>query len=98
MSEDSQIVIPESFLDIYRSPGRTKLHALQEKVLARYELCEDLASALVEQANTRMWELGVEKADIVSRIRQGLLSGETGLSDTEAQWVSLRLAELMGSA
>jgi hypothetical protein len=97
MSEDSQIVIPESFLDLYRSPGRAKLQATQAVVLARYELCEDVASALVEQANTRMWELGVEKTDIVSRIRQSLMGGETGLSDAEAEWVSLRLSELMDS-
>ena len=97
MSDDSQIVIPESFLDLYRSPGRTKLQATQAEVLARYELCEDLASALVEQANTRMWELGVEKADIVNRIRQGLMGSDTGLGDAEAQWVSLRLSELMDS-
>ncbi len=97
MSDDSQIVIPESFLDLYRSPSRTKLQALQTEVLARYELCEDLASALVEQANTRMWELGVEKADIVNRIRQGLMGSDTGLGDAEAQWVSLRLSELMDS-
>ena len=97
MSEDSQIAIPESFLDLYRTPGRSKLQASHAEVLARYELCEDLANALVERSNTRMWELGVEKTDIVSRIRQGLMSGETGLSDAEAQWVSLRLSELMDS-
>ncbi|MDE2417671.1 MAG: ATPase with chaperone activity [Burkholderiales bacterium] len=97
MSNDNQILIPQSFLDLFLNPGRTRHHAPHALIMERYELCEDLASALVEQANTRQWELGVEKEDIVGRIHQGLLSGEAGLSEAEAQWVSLRLSELMDS-
>jgi hypothetical protein len=98
MSDDNQILIPESFLALFLSPGRSKPNASHEHIMARYELCEDLASALVEQANTRKWELGVETEDITERIRLGLLSGETGLSEAEARWVTRRLAELMNGA
>ncbi len=97
MSEENQILIPESFLALFLSPGRAKPSASREHIMERYELCEDLASALVEQANTKKWELGVEKEDIVERIHQGLLGGETGLSEAEARWITLRLAELMDS-
>jgi len=31
----------------------------------------------------------------VARIQQGLQGGEAGLSEAEAQWIALRLAELM---
>jgi len=62
---------------------------------ARYELCEDMAQMLLDTANTKKWELGVETQDIVARIEQGLQGGEAGLSEAEAQWIALRLAELM---
>jgi hypothetical protein len=95
MSDENQILIPESFLALFLSPGRSKPNASHAHIMERYELCEDLACALVGQANTKQWELGVEKEDIVERIHQGLLCGETGLGDAEARWVKLRLAELM---
>jgi hypothetical protein len=98
MSDDNQILIPESFLALFLSPGRSKPSASHAHIMERYELCEDLASALVEQANTRKWELGVETGDIAARMRLGLLSGETGLTEAEAQWVTSRLAELMNGA
>jgi len=41
--------------------------------------------------------LGVEKQDVVQRIHQGLAGGEAGVSDAEAQWVLLRLSELLGN-
>ena len=98
MSDDNQILLPESFLALFLSPGRSKPSASHAHIMERYELCEDLASALVEQANTRKWELGVEAEDIAERIRIGLLSGETGLNEAEAQWVTRRLTELMNGA
>ena len=95
MSEDNQIVIPGSFLALYLSPGRSKPSAPQAEILGRYELCEDMAQMLLDTANTKKWELGVETQDIVARIQQGLQGGEAGLSEAEAQWIALRLAELM---
>jgi hypothetical protein len=95
MSEDNQIVIPESFLALYLSPGRSKPRAPHAEILARYELCEDMAQMLLDTANTKKWELGVETQDIVARIQQGLQGGEAGLNETEAQWIAQRLAELM---
>lgn len=95
MSEDNQIVIPESFLALYLSPGRSKPNAPQVEILGRYELCEDMAQMLLDTANTKKWELGVETQDIVTRIQQGLQGGEAGLSEAEAEWIAQRLAELM---
>lgn len=96
MENDNQIVIPESFLALFVLPGRSKLRETQHTIFQRYELCEDLACALVEQATTQKWELGVETQDIVQRIGQGLSGGAAGISDEEADWVCKRLTELMG--
>ena len=60
-------------------------------------LCEDMANMLVGHATTKMWDLGVEKQDIVQRIHLGLLGSDAAVSAPEAQWVSQRLSELMGS-
>jgi hypothetical protein len=96
MDNDNQIVIPESFIALFVRPGRSKPTEPYDVVLQRYELCEDLACALVEQATTKKWELGVETPDIVQRIGQGLAGGAAGISDPEAEWVCKRLTELMG--
>jgi hypothetical protein len=95
MDDDNQIVIPESFIALFVRPGRSKPAEPYVTILQRYELCEDLASALVDQATIKKWELGVETQDIVQRIGQGLTSGAAGISDTEAEWVCKRLTELM---
>ena len=47
----NQIEIPPSFSQLFRSPAG-RLTAPATTVLQRYELCEDLACALVEQAQS----------------------------------------------
>lgn len=96
MDSDNQIIIPESFIALFVLPGRSKPTEPYRTVLQRYELCEDLACALVDQATTKKWELGVETQDIVQRIGLGLAGTDAGLSALEAEWVCKRLTELMG--
>jgi hypothetical protein len=96
MDSDNQIVIPDSFIALFVPPGRSKPTESHAVILQRYELCEDLACALVEQATIKKWELGVETQDIVQRIGLGLADGAAGISDAEAEWVCKRLTELMG--
>ena len=50
MNEDSQILIPDSFVALYLNPGRSKPSVPRDELAARYELCEDLAQAMVEHA------------------------------------------------
>jgi hypothetical protein len=95
MDSDNQIVIPDSFIALFVKPGRSKPAEPHAIILQRYELCEDLACALVEQATTKKWELGVETPDIVQRMGLALSGGAAGISDPEAQWVCKRLTELM---
>ena len=47
MDNENQITVPPSFLAVY-GDARGRLREHIDTVRARYELCEDLASALVE--------------------------------------------------
>ncbi len=96
MSEDNQIVIPPSFIMLFVEPGRIKPNASKEYIHERYDYCEDLANLLTEPAGNKRWELGITEADVLERMRQGLMTGEAGVNDAEAEWVMHRLAELLG--
>lgn len=96
MSEESQIVVPASFVALFLVPGRWRPNAPREHILARYEHCEDLATLLTEHARTRLWELGIAESDVLERIRRGLDAEGSGVSGPEAGWVVRRLAELLG--
>jgi hypothetical protein len=95
MSEENQVVVPQSFIALYVEPGRSKPRAARAEIAARYELCEDLATMLTEHAATRRWELGVAEDDVLDRIHQGLLGEASGVDAAEAEWVMRRLAELL---
>lgn len=95
MSEDSQIVIPPSFIALFMSPGRLKPTAPREVIAQRYEYCEDLATLLTEQAKTLQWQLGITEADVLERVHRGLLAEGTQVTPPEAGWILRRLAELL---
>jgi hypothetical protein len=98
MSEDSQIVVPPSFIALFVPPGRIKPTESREHIVQRYELCEDLAQMLTEQARAKLFELGVAERDVLERIARGLQgdgSEDTIVSAAEAGWVVRRLAELL---
>jgi hypothetical protein len=99
MSEDSQIVVPEAFVDLFRPPGadrnRRPLES-REVIAARHEFCEDFAQMLVETARDKLFALGITEADVLDRIRRGLLEPGSPVSAPEAGWVTGRLAEVLG--
>lgn len=94
-SEDSQIVVPESFIALYRVLGRLKLTAPKAEIAQRHEFCDDLAHMLTEQAQTKLWELGVTEADVLERMRRALQGEGSVVNEAEARWVVTRLAELL---
>jgi len=96
MSDDNQIIVPESFLALYMRPGSHRLTESAAVVRTRYELCEDLAQLLTEQASDRLHELGVTQQDILDKILQGLTGPQSPVAPPEATWVVRRLAELLG--
>ena len=95
MSEDSQLVLPRSFIELYIPPGRIKPTASRNEMGERYEFCEDLASMLTEHASLKLWELGITQSDVLDRIHRGLVVPEAPVSPAEARWVVCRLAEML---
>ena len=95
MSDESQFVVPPSFIALYLEPGRFKPRAPRDEIAARYELCEDLAQMLTEQANTKKWELGVTESDVLERMERGLQAEGSVVTEPESRWVVRRLAELL---
>lgn len=96
MSEDSQIVVPPSFVALFVPPGRIKPTEPRDVIAARYELCEDLAQALIDHAQTVHFDTGADEAEVLRRMRLGLVSPEGVVGGAEAVWVTRRLAELLG--
>jgi hypothetical protein len=95
MSSNNQILIPESFIALFITPGRIKPSASHGEVAARYELCEDMASMLTETAQNMLFSLGVTELDVLGKCWSGLLAEPTVVSRPEATWVVHRLAELL---
>ena len=95
MDEHSQILVPEAFLDLYRSAGRTRLALPREQIAARHELCEDLAQAMTEPARTMLFSAGLAEDEVLRRCHAGLRADDAGLGPGEAEWVVRRLAELL---
>ncbi|HNU10443.1 MAG TPA: hypothetical protein PKJ45_03650 [Rubrivivax sp.] len=93
-TEGDQTLIPPSFHAVH-ADARGRLRLSRDEFRARYELCEDLAQALVEQAQAIRHDLGVTEADVLVRIDAGLRSPDAGLAEGEAAWVMRRLAELL---
>lgn len=98
MQEDSQIVVPEAFIDCFRPPGADRSRRPlepREVIAARHEFCEDLAQMLSETAREKHLALGVTEADVLERIGRGLLEPGSPVTAAEAAWVIGRLAEVL---
>ena len=96
MSEDSQILIPPSFVALFVPPGRIKPTLPRDEMAQRYELCEDMAQMLTETARNMEFQLGITEADVLQRCQQGLRTEPAVVSEAESVWVVTRLAELLG--
>lgn len=94
MSDDSQILVPASFVSLFLAPGRARPSEPKDVIAARHELCEDMAQMLSETARARKIELGVTEADVLERVHAGLREAGV-LGEPEARWVVGRLAELL---
>ena len=95
MSDMYQIDIPSSFIALH-ADVRGRLLLPLSNFRERYELCEDLAQHLAEHCRTLQVEIGVEALDLLQRCERGLLASDSVVSESEAQWVMRRLAELLG--
>jgi hypothetical protein len=95
MSDDEQILIPASFEAVYRD-ARGRLTVPRDHFRARYELCEDMAQLLIEPSQAVHHDQGVSGDLVLQRTQAGLATAESGFSPSEAKWVVIRLAELLG--
>ena len=96
MDDGYSIIVPDSFVALFRTASSQRLSEPKHHILARYELCEDLAQALVAQAQARLFDLGVAQWDVLKRIHQGLMEPHSPVAPEEATWIVRRLAELLG--
>ena len=95
MTDTFQIHIPPSFAALFVPAGKIKPLIGQREMAARYELCEDMAQLLTEQAATQQFQLGITEDLALERCLQGLLASPEVVSETEARWIVCRLAELL---
>lgn len=96
MDDSNQIHLPPSFLALFTPPGGYRLREPIAHVRERYELCEDLAQMLTEQASSKLFELGVTEQDVLEKMLEGLMDPQSPVPPPEARWVVQRLAELLG--
>ena len=94
MSDENQLFVPPSFLALFLD-ARGRLREPRDQVLARYELCEDLAQLLVEQAQILYHREAPSEAVVLRQIHLGLAAEGGPVTPPEAQWVVQRLAELL---
>lgn len=92
--DEHQIEIPASFLALY-TDTRRRLSVPLPTLRDRYELCEDLAQHLTTSCRGIHVEIGVDEQEVLQRCLQGLLDGGDTVSPEEAEWVTVRLAELL---
>ena len=95
MPDDHQIHIPPTFMALFVPPGKIKPTLGQRELVARYELCEDMAQLLTEQAAQQQFQLGITEDLALDSCLQGLLASPQLISEVEARWVISRLAELL---
>ncbi|HSV84324.1 MAG TPA: hypothetical protein VLK85_34420, partial [Ramlibacter sp.] len=92
--DESQIQPPPSFLALFASPSGHRLLQPIAFVRERYELCEDLAQMLTEQAGTALFKSGGSEREVLEKMRVALTADGSPVQPEEAGWVVQRLAEL----
>ena len=95
MYEEYQIEIPPSFMALFIDPGRQKPNASRDVVAGRYELCEDMATMLMETAKDKLLSLGIAEEDVLAQCLAALTGAGAVVTEPEAGWVVRRLAELL---
>lgn len=95
MSDERQIFIPESFIELFRVSRHGRLSASRSQIEERYEWCEDLAQMLVEPSKETFWSQSLDESTVLERTLIGLRNSESTLNDAENLWVVRRLCELL---
>lgn len=96
MDDSNQIEVPPSFLALFTSPSGYKLTQPVSAVRERYELCEDLAQMLSEQASGALASVAGDRREVLERMKLGLSAAGSPVQPAETAWVVTRVAELLG--
>lgn len=96
MDDPNQIEVPPSFLALFTSASGLRLTEPISFVRERYELCEDLAQMLMEQAATAQFKSGGSEREVLRKMQAGLQDAGSPVQPAEAAWVVRRLAEMLG--
>lgn len=96
MDDSNQLDVPPSFVALYTNPAGHRLTEPVRIVRERYELCEDMAQMLMEQASAAQFKSGGSEREVLQKMQAGLSEAESPVSPAEAQWVVVRIAELLG--
>ena len=94
MDDTSQIQPPPSFAELFRDRSG-RLRTPIAEIVARYELCEDLACHLVEQAQALYHSGNSSEEQVLLGMHAGLAAEGSVVSQPEAGWIVQRLAELL---
>lgn len=97
MTDERQILVPTSFLQLYTPAGRLRPTPPREWLEQRHDLCEDLCSMLHETVKEKMWTLGITESDALERVALGLAELPLELSEVEVNWVMTRLQEMLNT-
>ena len=98
MDDPNQVEVPPSFVALFTTPGGHRLTEPMKFVRERYELCEDMAQMLTEQASVAQLKSGASEPEVLSGVRHALSTAGSPLQPPEAGWVVTRIAELLGWA
>ena len=96
MDDPNQIEVPPSFVALFTAPGGHRLLQPMSAVRERYELCEDLAQMLCEQASTAAFKSGAPESEVLAGMRTALSAEGGPLQEREPECVVTRIAENLG--
>ena len=96
MDDPNQIEVPPSFLALFTTPGGHRLTQPMALVRERYELCEDMAQLLSEQASIALFKSGGSEGQVLAGMQAALSSEGGPLQADEPAWVVTRIAEILG--
>jgi hypothetical protein len=96
MDDDAnQIEPPPSFVALFTTPSGRLTQPIRA-VRERYELCEDMAQMMAEQAAVALFKSGGTEREVLEKMRTALGAVDDALPAPQIGWVLQRLAELLG--
>jgi hypothetical protein len=95
VDDPNQIEVPPSFVALFTSASGHRLTEPMRTVRERYELCEDLAQMLAEQAATALFKSGGSEREVLQGMQAALSATDSPVQPMEAAWIVTRLAEIL---